>query len=146
MFRNLIFGSFLVPLGAALPILVLFLGGGILSSIFTANATPLSMAFGQSFYILFGAYFFGWPVALLTGGGNGVTWLFVKHPYKRLLLSPLVGFAGGLIALSPMLFVSVRPLEAVWPWLGFGLLGAIGSIFSAFVIFSTSGGSDAVPA
>jgi hypothetical protein len=138
MFRNLIFGSFLVPLGAALPLLVLFLGAGMLGSIFAASIMPLSMAFGQSFYILFGAYFFGWPAALLIGGGNGVLWLFVKHPYRRLLLALPVGFIGALAALSPMLFFSVRPLEAIWAWLGFGALGAIGSIFSALVIFSSS--------
>ena len=139
MFRNLIFGSLLAPLGAALPVVGLFLVAGLLGAIFSGNAYALTAGIGQSFYALYGAYFFGWPAALVIGGGNGVVWLLVKRPFKRLLLSPAVGFAATTMTFGSMLVTTSRPLDALPALLGFGVLGAIASLFSAVVIFSTSG-------
>ena len=142
MFRNLIAAALLAPFAAALPIIALLIGAGLLGAIFSANPGAIGVGIGQSFYVLFGAYFFGWPTALLIGAGNGIVWLLVKHPYKRLLFSPAVGFAAAMVALGFMLFVTTRPLDALPALLGFGVLAAIASSVVAFIVFAS--GSDPV--
>lgn len=133
MLRNLIFGSLLAPLGAALPFVVLFIAVGFVRAIAEADVYPLSAGLSQSLYAVVAAYVFGWIAALLVGAGNGIVWLLVFSPGPRLLLSIPVGALAALLAFGHMLFgaggLGNWPTPAMY-----SALGAIGSFFSALII------------
>jgi hypothetical protein len=135
MFRNLLLGSLLAPLGAALPLVVVVLVLGLVGSVLTLSPLAFMMAVGQSFYALFGAYFFGWIAALLIGAGNGVVWLLTTRLSTRVLLALPVGLLAVLCSFGAILF-GTSGLGA-WPTLAlFCVQGMIGSAFSAGVIAS----------
>jgi hypothetical protein len=132
MLRNLIFGSLLAPLGAALPLVVTFLGVGMGRGL-TGDSYAMTAGLGQSFYVIVGAYFFGWIAALLVGAGNGLAWLLVSKTVYRILLSIPVGCVAALLTFGHMLF-GVGGLTALPALAMFCALGALGSLFSAVLI------------
>lgn len=74
MLRNLILGSLLASLGAALPVIVFFIAVGFVRAIAEADVYPLSAGIVQSLYAIIAAYFFGWIAALLVGTGGLGSW------------------------------------------------------------------------
>jgi len=147
MFRNLIVGATLGPLGALLPIAVLALAVAIIAAPFSGNPLLiLTTVLVQLGYGLFAVYWFGWLAALLIGLGNGIVWRFTRSIPHRLVLSPAVGIAATAIAFGGMLFGG--GLSALPSFILFCVGGVFAAVFSAFLVAlgDVGEGSESVPA